>query len=133
MAKTVEDTGWQPIKPVEQAVDVRTEEVIGAGGEVAMVTGLEEKPCVMCVHYDNVDRNRIVRHLLSKRLVALPNGKFETPIAKDFPGRVSLQLDPTDFGYCRKECYITQSLATCPLWAPTRTQAELQQRLGGPR
>lgn len=129
MAKPITDTGWKPITPTDSTVDNKTEEVVGAGGRVAMVTGGEEKPCCMCTKWDHVDTNRIVRHLLSKGLKPREDGKFETPIAKDYKGRKSLVLDPVNFGYCRKDTVITESLATCPAWTPTRTVSEFQQRM----
>lgn len=119
---TIGETGWQPIRPTGGDGDR------GAAGKVEMISGLEDRPCVMCKSWE-YDVPKLIRHLMSKKLTLLPNGHFLTPIAKDFPGRKSLILDPVKNGFCRYECSVTEDLATCENWNPVRTVSELQSRL----
>jgi hypothetical protein len=100
-----------------------------AAGLIDMATTMEPHPCFACKSWEHTDTGRIIKHLASKGLKMGPDGKFETPIAKDFPGRVSLKIDPTTNGYCRRDCIITDALATCENWSPTRTISEFQQRM----
>ncbi len=100
-----------------------------AEGVIEMATGMEQKPCMMCRHWEGTERGKIERHLLSRGLEARPDGKFVTPIAKDFKGRKSLVLDPKNFGWCRKDSIITDMQATCNEWAPTVTLADFQRRM----
>lgn len=114
---------WRPIKLV--GGDGQQE----ATGVVELATGTEQRPCLMCRSWENVDKKRLVEHILSKGLKPNERGKFETPIAKDFKGRKSLELDPEASGYCRRDGIVTDMLATCENWAPTKTLAEFQNRM----
>lgn len=118
-----DEQDWKPIRIVggdgEEA----------ARGRIEMATGIEERPCAMCRHWENVGAKRVIEHFLSRGLTLLPDGRFETPIAKDFPGRKSLKLDPTQFGFCRVDLMPTDQLSTCEAWSPTRTKAEFQDRM----
>ncbi|HEV3059625.1 MAG TPA: hypothetical protein VGY48_15350 [Vicinamibacterales bacterium] len=129
MADDVKDTGWKSIIPQAEVVDTKTGQDLGAYGAVEMVHGLEDRPCCMCKHWDHVDVNRVIRHLLSKGLTPREDGKFDTPIAKDFPGRVSMVLDPKNFGYCKTDTIITEMTATCDKWSPTISLTDFQQRM----
>jgi len=129
MADDVKDTGWQQIIPQAEVIDTKTGQDLGAYGAVEMVTGLEAKPCMMCKRWEHSDTNKIIRHLLAKGLTPREDGKFDTPIAKDFPGRVSMVLDPKHFGYCIAHTMLTEDEHTCELWAPTITLTDFQQRM----
>lgn len=85
---------------------------------------------MMCRSFENTDKRKLVEHLLSKGLKPNEQGKFETPIAKDFVGRKSLAIDPKTCGYCRRDGIVVDMLATCENWRPTRTLAEFQRRMG---
>jgi hypothetical protein len=100
-----------------------------AAGEIELATGQETRPCCMCRSWEDADKNKIVRFLIAHGLKPNPDGKFETPIAKDFVGRKSLVLDPKSSGYCRKDGIITDGLASCPAWSPTRSISDFQQRM----
>ncbi len=133
MAKTIEDTGLQKINPTLEARDNDTNEVVGGYGNVEMVSGLEEKPCCMCSHFEDTDPAKLVRHLISKGMRPRPDGKFESPIQDDFKSsgqvRANLTLDPHGAGYCRDQCMVVEGLATCTEWAPTKTLSEFQRRM----
>jgi hypothetical protein len=122
MSDASDDT-WRPIELV--GGDGQQD----AAGRVELATGQEERPCLMCRSWENVDKKRLIEHILSKGLKPNERGNFETPIAKDFKGRKSLELDPNQSGYCRRDGIVTDMLATCENWKPTRTIAEFQQRM----
>lgn len=130
MAKTVEDTGLQQIRPVADVVDAKGEE-LGAYGSVDMVRGDEVRPCYMCKSFEDVDQNRIIQHIMAKGLRPRPDGKFESPIQDDFKNekRANMVLDPKGCGYCRKDGIVVEGLATCENWAPTITISDFQQRM----
>ena len=132
MAKIVEDTGNQRIRPVADVVDAKGNE-IGAYGAVDMITGGEPHPCWLCKSYENVDKDRLIRHIMSKGLRPRPDGKFESPIQDDFKTsglvRANMVLDPKGCGYCRRDGLVTEDDATCPSWSETKTLSEFQQRM----
>jgi hypothetical protein len=123
MAKTVTDTGWAPI--IADAGNNDT-----AVGHVEMTRGSEPHPCFCCRHWER-DQQRIMQHFYAAGLVMCPDGRFETPIAKDIPGRKSLRINPASFGWCNHECRATQDEASCEDWTPVKTASELQARLYG--
>lgn len=100
-----------------------------ARGKIEMATGKETKPCLMCRKWENVETKRVVEHFLARGLEPQPNGTFKTPIAKDFPGRKSLVLDPTKFGFCRRDLMPTEDFATCDAWVPTKRLTDFQDRM----
>jgi hypothetical protein len=100
-----------------------------AVGMVEMATGKEAQPCLMCRFWEKVETKRVVAHFLQKGLEAQPDGRFATPIVKDYPGRKSLLLDPKNFGFCRRDLIPADMQSTCGEWSPTKTVAELQSRL----
>lgn len=116
-------TCWQQIRIVGGDGDQ------AAHGQIDMATGVETRPCVMCRRWDNVGPKRVAEHLMARGLEAASDGTFVTPIAKDFPGRKSLRLDPRNFGFCKRDMILTDSMSSCPAWAPTRTEAEFKQRM----
>lgn len=122
---TVTGTGtcWQRIKIAGGDGDQT------AHGVIEMATGTEERPCLMCRKWELVSRERVVEHFLAKGLEARPDGRFKTPIAKDYPGRKSLVLDPRNFGFCRRDLIPVEAQATCSEWTPTKRISELQDRL----
>ena len=101
-----------------------------ASGVVEMATGQEERPCLICRKWENVETKRVVEHFLARGLVAQPDGTFTTPIVKDYPGRKSLVLDPRNFGFCRRDLLPTDAQATCENWVPTKRLSEFQDRMG---
>lgn len=129
MAKPLHDTGWQKIVPQAEVIDTRTGEDVSAYGAVEMVSGLESKPCCMCKSFDGASEEKVVRHLIARGLKPRLDGKFETPIAKDFKGRVSMVLDPKGSGYCMRDSIIVEGLASCDEWKPTITISDFQRRM----
>jgi hypothetical protein len=99
-----------------------------ATGRVNLATGIEQRPCIMCRRFEK-DQKRLVEHLLAKGLVPDGDGKFTTPIAKDFPGRKPMKIDPTEFGYCRRDGIITDMMATCEAWSPTKSIVDLKRKI----
>jgi hypothetical protein len=99
-----------------------------ATGQIEMASGLEQHPCLMCISFEK-DRDRLVRHLLRHKLTPEPDGTFVTPIAKDFPGRKSLRIDPRSYGWCRRDTIIVDMLATCPAWRLATSKSELASRI----
>ncbi len=116
-------TCWQRIQVVGGDGD-RT-----ATGLIEMATGKETKPCCMCRKWENVGSKRVVEYCLSQGLEVQPDGKFKTPIAKDIPGRVSLTIDPRSYGFCKRDQILTDTMATCDGWTPTKRITELQDRM----
>lgn len=114
---------WQPINVTGGDGDRL------AAGDIKMATGLEQRPCFMCRHWEHTGTDRMARHFKAQNLQQRPDGKFVTPIAKDFPGRQSLVLDPAENGYCRAEGSVTEMFATCEKWTPTRSLTDFQQRM----
>jgi hypothetical protein len=133
MADTIEDTGLQRVRPVAEVIDNKTEEAVGGYGAVDMIKGDEPRPCYLCRSYENVDKNRLIRHIMSKGLRPRPDGKFESPIQDDFKTsglkRANMVLDPRGCGYCRKDGIVTEDNATCDNFTETRTLSEFQQRM----
>jgi hypothetical protein len=100
-----------------------------ATGQIELATGFEKRPCCMCRHWENTEPAKLIEFIMSKGLKPNERGNFETPIAKDFKGRKSLEIDPRSSGYCRKDGFVTDQFATCENWSPTRTVAEYQNRM----
>lgn len=121
MSRILGDTGWKGIGNVVGGDEY-------ARGDVEVVQGKEKRPCMSCKSWEK-DEHRLIEHLLWKGLEPRPDGKFITPIAKDFPGRRSLVIDPKSWGFCRLETRPTDCLATCPAWQPVKTAAELASRI----
>lgn len=99
-----------------------------ATGQIEMAHGLEQHPCLMCVSFEK-DTNRLIRHLIRHKLTPQPDGTFVTPIAKDFPGRKSLRIDPRSYGWCRRDTIVVDMLATCPAWRLTMSKSDLASRI----
>lgn len=85
---------------------------------------------MMCRRWMHAGSDKVIEHLLARGLEAQPDGKFKTPIAKDIPGRKSLVLDPKNYGFCDRDQILTESLATCPNWVPTKRLTDFQRRMG---
>lgn len=114
------DTGWQrPDVSIQGGVPT---------GTILPSTGIESKPCFMCRSFDK-DNKKLMRHLDSKGLKADENGLYETPIARDFHGRRSMKIDPRNFGYCRRNDYVTDMRATCPDFDLTANRSDLQLKV----
>jgi hypothetical protein len=116
-----DDTGWR--KP-----DLVQTPTGNAKGIVTPTTGLEEKPCFTCRSWEK-DTQKLTQFLRSKGLQPDADGKYETPIVRDFNGRRSLKIDPRDFGYCRRQCMPTHMQASCADWNAVRTRSELQGKI----
>lgn len=86
---------------------------------------------MMCAKWERVELNRVVQHFTARGLKVRPDGCFVTPIAKDFPGRKSMVLDPRDFGFCRRDLLPTDMQSTCADWTPTTKLVDLQRRMRG--
>ena len=133
MAKTVVDTGPQKINPTAEFRDNDSNEVVGGYGLVEPVTGKEPNPCCMCKHFDDVNPDKLIKHVLSKGLRPRPDGKFESPIQDDFKSsgqvRANLTMDPKGAGWCRDQSLVVEGLATCEQWSPTKTLSEFQMRM----
>ena len=109
MANNPEDTGWQPITGIEGDGDVN------ARGRIELATGTEKNPCFSCKSFEQ-DERRLIEYLQRRGLEPDKRGHFRTPIAKDFPGRKSMVIDPKSFGWCRRDSLVTDMLATCEGW-----------------
>lgn len=116
-------TCWQSIRIVGGDGDQT------ATGLIDLATGKETQPCLMCRKWENVATARVVEYFLARGLEAQPDGKFKTPIVKDYPGRKSLVLDPKNFGFCRRDLIPTDAQATCDGWVPTKHLSEFQDRM----
>jgi hypothetical protein len=116
-------TCWQEIRIVGGDGDQL------AQGRIELATGVETRPCMMCRRWDNVGRKRMADYFIARGLEVQPDGTFKTPIAKDFPGRKSLVIDPSSYGYCKRDNIPTDMQATCENWKATRTQADFRQRM----
>lgn len=118
-----EDSGW-----------CGTKNVIADGTQVVadieMPHTAEQRPCYACRSWEK-DRKRLIEYLLAQGLVAQPDGKFVTPIAKDIPGRKSLILDPKSFGWCRRDCRVTEMEATCSDWELVAKVEDMMSRVVG--
>lgn len=129
-----------PGKPCEQCAHEgqtcwQKIELVGGDGEqsaaglIELASGTEAKPCMMCRSWEGGEPQKLTQHLLARGLKPNAAGKFETPIARDFKGRKSLEIDPKDYGYCRRDCIPTDMLATCENWQPTITEADFKRRM----
>lgn len=105
-----------------------TDSAVKATGQIEMAHGLEQHPCLMCVSFEK-DTNRLIRHLIRHKLTPQEDGTFVTPIAKDFPGRKSLRIDPRSYGWCRRDTIVVDMLATCPAWRLTMSKSDLASRI----
>lgn len=116
-------TCWQPVLLTGGDGDR------AAKGAIEMAAGTEARPCCMCRSWEGGEPEKLTRYLLAKGLKPNAAGKFETPIAKDFKGRKSLEIDPKSYGYCRRDGIPTDMLATCENWKPTITEADFKRRM----
>ena len=119
---TENDTCWQRIQVVGGDGDT------SGYGEIELASGMEAKPCLHCISFEK-DATRLQQHIVAHGLKPNARGKFETPIAKDFKGRKSLQIDVRDFGWCRKNCQVVDMLASCESFRPLRTIEQLRTRI----
>ena len=127
------DAGCGAGVPIAKAVvdDPRQMRVTGVDiskRQIELANGMEERPCITCVSFEK-DTNRLIRHLLRHKLIADENGIFTTPIAKDFPGRVSMRIDPRTTGFCRRDTIVVDMLATCSAYRCVRTASEFESRI----
>jgi hypothetical protein len=120
MTKPTDDTGWQ--KPL-----IITGERPHA--ELALPTGVEEKPCMACKSWEK-DEKKLIQFLLSKGMTTNERGKYIVAvIAKEFPDRKQIEIDVKDFGYCRFGCMPTHMYATCDDWKEIITRGDLASRI----
>jgi len=118
----MDDTGWK--KP-----EVSFQDGLPTG-VIQPSTGMEVNPCFTCRSFEK-DNKKLLQHLHSKGLKPNAQGLYETPIAKDVKGRRSMQIDPRNFGYCRRNCYVTDMRATCADFTAVVTRSELQSKIEG--
>lgn len=117
----IDDTGWKkPVMSIQDGLPT---------GTITTATGLEQKPCFMCKSFEK-DNRRLIQHLNARGLVADESGCYETPIARDINGRRSIKIDPRDFGYCRKNCYVTSMKATCPDFQLVQFREDMIPKIG---
>jgi len=83
---------------------------------------------MLCRSFEKSDR-RLIEYFQSRGLTPMPDGSYETPIAKDFPGRKSLRIHPQNFGFCRRFSHPVDILATCPDFTQVRTASEMESRI----
>ena len=121
MAKTADGIDWQAPNIISTPD--------GAKGVISSPTGSEEKPCFTCSKWVK-DNRKLIQHLNAKGLKADKNGIFTTPIVADFhDGRRSMEVDPKDYGWCPKNCYVSHMLATCEFWQPVNVGHELAGKI----
>ena len=53
---------------------------------------------------------------------------FQAP-AQDIPGRKSLRIIPSQWGYCNRNTHPVDMLATCEDWEQVRTSSEMASRI----
>jgi hypothetical protein len=99
-----------------------------AASRIDLATGKEENPCFLCRSFEKSDR-RLREYFASRGLTPLPDGSYETPIAKDFKGRKSLRIHPQNYGWCRRDAIATDILATCLNFTQVRTASEMESRI----
>ena len=99
-----------------------------AESRIDLATGKEENPCFLCRSFEKSDR-RLIEYFRSRGLTPLPDGSYETPIAKDFKGRKSLRIHPQNYGWCRRDAIATDILATCTAFQQVRTASEMESRI----
>lgn len=97
-------------------------------GDIELATGMERNPCLLCRNFEK-DKQKLIRHLMACKLEPDENGHFLTPIAKDFPGRKSLKINPNTFGFCRMDGIVVDMLGTCDSFTAVRTSGELESRI----
>jgi hypothetical protein len=97
-------------------------------GEIELASGLEARPCLHCTAFEK-DEKKLRDHLIASGLQMDAQGRFLTPIAKDFKGRKSLAIDPRSYGFCRADQMPVDMLATCEKWTPVRTSSEFESRI----
>jgi hypothetical protein len=116
----IDDTGW------------RAPSIVADGGApkglIQMPSATQAKPCYLCKSFEN-DRAKLIQHLLSKGLVPDEAGVFTTPIVQDFDGRKSLEINPDDYGFCRRDCIVVAMNATCANWELTRFREDMIAKL----
>lgn len=98
-----------------------------ATGAIEMVTGLEQRPCMLCAKWDK-EFDRLLKHFLSHGLRLRPDGKLETPIKDDFKRKQGMVINPRDFGFCRDQSIPTDMLASCAEFVPVKSLAQFQKR-----
>ena len=124
---TLNTTCIQGVTPTGVHYDER-KNTVEARGQIEMATGVEERPCCLCRSFE-MDRPKLIRHLLRHKLTPNEDGTFTTPIVKDFPGRKSMVIDPKTYGWCRRDTIPVDMLATCAAFRPVRTSSELESRI----
>lgn len=122
--KPINDTGWKPFE------NVQSDGAGGASARVQPVTGLEQRPCILCRSWEKNDR-KLRKHIASKKdIEVLPDGTFRHLADQDIKGRESHTYNVRDFGFCRLHGQPAQQLHSCSNWIPTRRIAELQRKFG---
>lgn len=99
-----------------------------AQGVVDLVKGIEGAPCFMCRHWEK-DEKKLVDHFISHDVMVEADGSLQTPIAKDFPGRVSMRLNVRHMGWCRFEGRPTEDAATCNQWDQVTKREDMLARM----
>lgn len=123
MTNPVDGIDWQAPKIIQTPT--------GAKGVISTATGMEEKPCFTCARWEK-DNRKLIQYFISKGLRADENGIFTTPIVQDFgDGRRSMEIDPKDWGFCRKLVMPTHMLAgaQCPEWKPVTLVQDLKGKI----
>lgn len=105
----------------------------GDGKETAvarqrMMMGTTKTPCQNCKSWHR-DAEKLVRHFLAHGLMVKPDGTIWSPIHRDFQGRVGMEINVRNFGFCRFHMMPSEDLHSCSNWVPAhKLAAHLAQR-----
>lgn len=100
----------------------------GPVGNLALPSGLTQKPCFTCAKYGN-NRQKLIQHLEANGLKPDARGIYTTPIVQEFDDRTSLEIDPRSYGFCHDQGIPTHMNCTCTEWKPTTRIDEMQDKL----
>jgi hypothetical protein len=120
------DTGWQNIIPTagdgERSI----------AGHLPQAVRVEHRPCINCKSFED-DNRRLLQHIRSKKLEVRPDGVVYTPIKADFPGqKIGMEIQIADFGWCKRDCIVTDKMQTCDKFSPIHRQAAVLAGMAKP-
>lgn len=99
-----------------------------ASGKIDLDRAVETHPCFMCKSFDK-DAKKLREHLHAHGLRPGRDGRYTTPIAKDFPGRKPLKIYLPDWGFCRKNTHPVDMQATCSEWEQVQSAGDMASRI----
>jgi len=94
-----------------------------ARGMVAPVYGREGHPCFMCRSFEKPDLGKMIQHMVARGGKLLPNGRIRANRPREASG-TPIELDPREFGFCRRDTIAVQLEATCENWQQKQTRRD---------